>query len=114
MGEIENVELVEKWVFRDLSSSAFSTDEKRRVLDDLDEMEEKLVTWDRSLHKCVDQLRGFESVTVYRRRAGDLRSYLIRDGATLYCIGVGKRKKTYDRDLSTIQERATEHSAGQS
>lgn len=67
-------------------------------------MEANLVTWDRPLHKCVIQLTGISSVTVYRRREGNLRSHLVRDGATLYYIGVGKRKKTYDRDLETIVE----------
>jgi len=108
MGEIDAVVLVEKWVFRDLSSSTFTDEERERVLDDLDEMEGKLVTWDRPLHKCVTQPTGTSSVTVYRRREGNLRSYLVRDDDTLYCIGVGKRKKTYDRDLDTIEERAKE------
>lgn len=112
MGEIDDVVLVEEWVFRDLSASLFTDDERERVLDDLDQMEENLVAWDRPLHKCVTLLVGLSSVTVYRRRAGDLRTYLVRDGATLYCIGVGKRKKTYDRDLETIEARAREHLEG--
>jgi hypothetical protein len=41
-----------------------------------------------------------------RRRAGDLRGYHIREGDTLYCIGMGKRKTTYDRGLDTVGERA--------
>lgn len=106
MAEIESVELVEKWVYRDLSASSFTDAEAERVLDDLDGMEEDLVTWDRPLHKCVSNISGMGAVTVYRRREGDLRSYLVRDGDTLYCIGVGKRKKTYDRDFETIEERA--------
>jgi mRNA-degrading endonuclease RelE of RelBE toxin-antitoxin system len=109
MAEIDSVELVERWVFADLSSSAFSEEEKREALDDLDELEEQLVTWGRPLTKAVSILTTSGDHTVYRRRQGDLRAYLIRDGSTLYCIGIGKRKTTYERDLSTIQERAREH-----
>jgi hypothetical protein len=109
MMEIESVELVEKWVFEDLSSSAFSDEEAARVLDDIDEMGEKLSMWGRPLHKCASMISGISTVTVYRRREGDLRSYFVRDGDTLYCIGVGKRKKTYDRDLDTIAQRGEDY-----
>lgn len=108
MGEIEAVELVEKWVFQDLSASTFSDDERKRVLDDLDELEENLVVWERPLTKCVKILNTQSGETIYRRREGHLRSFLIREGTTLYCIGVGKRGTTYDRDLDDVVERAEE------
>ena len=65
--------------------------------------------WGRQLTKCVKILSNTGDETVYRRREGDLRSYFIRDGDTLYCIGIGKRKKTFDRDLTRVVERAKEH-----
>ena len=107
MGNIDSVELVEKWVFADLSSSTFSKEE--RALDDINQLEEHLTVWDRRLTECVKILSNTGNETVYRRREGDLRSYFIRDGDTLYCIGIGKRKKTFDRDLTRVVERAGEH-----
>ena len=109
MGDIESVKLVEKWVFADLSSSTFSEQEQERILDDIDELEEHLTVWGRRLTKCVKILSDTGSETIYRRREGDLRSYFIRKGNTLFCIGIGKRKKTFDRDLTQIVERAKEH-----
>jgi hypothetical protein len=41
MGEIDGVVLVEKRVFRDLSSPAFTDEERERVLDDLDTIEKR-------------------------------------------------------------------------
>lgn len=109
MNEIGSVELVERWVFADLSSSTFSRDEQRRVLDDIDRLEEHLTTWNRSLTNCVEILSNTESETIYRQRSGDLRSYFVRRGNTLYCVGVGKRKTTYDRDLTRVIERVNEY-----
>jgi hypothetical protein len=109
MGDIESIELVDRWVFDDLSSSAFSDEERKRVLDDIDTLAEHLTVWDRDLNRCVDILSGTSDVTIYRRRAGDLRSFFVRTDDTLYCIGVGKRRSTYDRDLGAIQNRAREH-----
>jgi mRNA-degrading endonuclease RelE of RelBE toxin-antitoxin system len=109
MGGIDAVELVEEYVFSDLSSSTFSDDQREQFLDDVDKLEEDLTVWDRQLTQCVTILTTPSSETVYRRRVGDLRGYYIREGSTLYCIGVGKRKTTYDRDLDTIRRRAGEH-----
>jgi len=108
MGDIDSVELVEKWVSADLSSATFSQEEQERVLDDIDELEEHLTVWGRRLSRCVKILSDTGNETIYRRREGHLRSYFIRAGDTLYCIGIGKRKKTYDRDLARIVERAEE------
>jgi len=109
MGDIERVELVDRWVFDDLSSSAFSDEERERALDDIDTLEAHLTVWDRDLNRCVDILSGTGTVTIYRRRAGDLRSFFVREDDTLYCIGVGKRRSTYDRDLGDVRDRAEEH-----
>lgn len=109
MADIESVEVVERWVFDDLSSSAFDEQERKRVLADFDELEKQLTTWDRELTRCVDVLSGTGDETIYRRREGDLRSYFVRSTDTLYCIGVGKRKTTYERDLTQVVARADEH-----
>lgn len=109
MAGVDSVELVEKWVQKDLSRSIFTDEEKRRVLDDIDKIEEDLTLWDRDLLKCVSIVKEIDSVTVYRSKPGDLRSYFIREGTTLYCIGVGKRRTTYDRDLGTMEERAIDY-----
>ena len=106
MGDIESVELVERWVFADLSSPKFSKDDQRRVLDGINELEDQLTVWNRSLPKCVSVLTGTGNQTIYRSRHGDLRCYYVRNGVTLYCIGIGKRKNTYDRDLDQIILRA--------
>jgi len=109
MGQIEQVETVEEWVFRDLSSSNFSDEERETALDGIDDVEEDLVIWDRPIHKVMSQVEHQGDKTVYRHRESDLRLYFIRKGNTMYCIGVGKRKKTYDRDLDQISDRADEH-----
>lgn len=106
MGAIENVELVERWVFDDLSASAFSDEERARALAGIDDLEEDLVTWERPLRRVLRQIEHPGTTTVYRRREGDLRLYFVRQESTLYCIGVGKRKTTYDRDLDTVVDRA--------
>jgi mRNA-degrading endonuclease RelE of RelBE toxin-antitoxin system len=109
MESITNVELVEDYVFDDLSASSFSDAEREQFLDDVDELREQLVTWDRDLTQAVNILQETGEETIYRRRAGDLRGYFIREGDTLYCIGVGKRRSTYDRDLGTVIDRAGDH-----
>lgn len=91
--------------FDDLSTSSFDDETRRRVLDDVETLEEHLVTWDRPLIKCVRVIQRGGPHTVYRRRIGDVRAYYVRQESALYCIGVGKRKNTYDRDLDTIEER---------
>lgn len=106
---IEDVTLLEKWVFADLSTSSFSDDERSRILDDVDDLEEDLVMWDRPIRKCLKPVQHPDEVTVYRRQIGDLRSYYLRDGDTLYCIGAGKRKSTYKQDLDRILGRAKDY-----
>jgi len=106
---IEAVENVEEWVLRDLKSSNFSDDERRDALDAIDDVEEDLVTWDRPIFKILETVNHQEEKTVYRYRDDPLRLYFIRKGDTMYCIGVGKRKKTYDRDLDQISKRADNH-----
>lgn len=86
----------------------FDHAEREQVLDDLEELEDHLVTWDRDLLRCVDIVTTRGEVTVYRRRVGDLRSFFVRQGSTLYCIGVGKRRTVYDRTLDTLDRRAAE------
>ena len=109
MGQIEQVETVEEWVFRDLSSSNFSDEEQRTALAGIDDVEEDLVTWERPIHKVMEQVKHQGNKTVYRYRKGDLRLYFIRKGDTMHCIGIGKRKNTYDRDLEQIGKRADKH-----
>lgn len=109
MGGVSDVTIVEPWVFDDLSAGSFSQEEQRRVLYDVETLEEQLTIWDRSLTKCVEMLSNTGGVTVYRRRVGDLRVYYLRHDETLYCIGVGKRKTTYDRDLDRMISRAREY-----
>lgn len=106
---IENVALVKKWVFNDLSSSVFSNEEKEAVLGGVDEIREDLVTWDRPITKCLKMLGNTGSETIYRSRDGDLRSYYVRRGGTMYCIGAGKRRNTYKRDLSRMVERSKDY-----
>lgn len=109
MTGVDSVELVEKWVQKDLSHSKITDDDIDDVLDDIDDIEKDLSVWDRDLMKCVSHVKEIDAETVYRSKPGDLRSYFIREGNTLYCIGVGKRRVTYDRDLGPIEERAVEH-----
>ena len=109
MGQIEDVEVVEEWVYRDLSSGNFGSAEQERALDGIDDLETDLVTWERPVHNVLDQIEYGGETTVYRRRAGDLRLYFIRKGETMYCIGVGKRPTTYDRDIEQISNRADNH-----
>lgn len=106
---IDDVVLVKRWVFEDLSSSAFSNEEKEQVLEGVDDIREDLVTWNRPITKCLKILENTGSETIYRSRDGDLRSYYTRRDGTMYCIGAGKRRNTYKRDLSKIIERSKDH-----
>lgn len=105
-GSIDDVSIVDEYFFPDIERSVFTQDDRRRILGDMGDLKEDLVTWGRPLTKCVKILKGTGDVTIYRRRVGDSRVYFIRDGNVLRCIGVGKRKNTYDRDLDTIVDRA--------
>jgi mRNA-degrading endonuclease RelE of RelBE toxin-antitoxin system len=105
---IQSVEIVKQYVLQDLDSPSFSDEARQKVLDDIDEVERQLTTWDRPITKAMSILSDTDGFTVYRRRQGDLRSYFIREEDTLYCVGVGKRDTTYDRDLETIVARAVE------
>ncbi len=102
---IESVEIVARYVQHDLKLSSVSEDAAEEVLGDVDELERQLTEWDRQLTDAVNTLTG-TAETIYYRRQGEFRMYFVRRGSTLYCIAVGKRKKTYDRDLSTVIERA--------
>lgn len=72
MGGIDEIRILERWVYDDLSSGTFSTDEQERVLDDIEDFEKQLVTWDRALTDCVKILTTPGNETIYRRRIGDL------------------------------------------
>lgn len=109
MAGIVSVEVVERWVFGDLASSEFDDEDQNRVLEDLDELQKHLAVWNRQLTKCVEILSDTGDETIYRRREGGLRSFFVRRGDTLYCIGVGKRRTAYERDLTQIVARAEEH-----
>ncbi|WP_135853416.1 hypothetical protein [Halorussus salinus] len=106
---IGDVVLVKKWVFEDLSSSSFGKEEKEAILDGVDDIREDLVTWNRPITKCLKILENTGSETIYRSRDGDLRSYYVRRGGTMYCIGAGKRRNTYERDLPRMVERSKDY-----
>lgn len=76
---------------------------------DVERLEAHLTVWERPPSKCVDVLSNTGEKTIYRRRVADLRVYSLREDETLYCLGVGKETRTYDRDLDRILARATEH-----
>lgn len=97
-GQIKTVD-GHDWFEHDLVSGNFTEEEQVRLIDDLNDLEEKLTVWDRPLHKCVDHLESTVNATIYRRRVGDMRTYYVRHGDTLTCIGAGPRKTTYKRDL---------------
>jgi hypothetical protein len=109
MGEIESVVVTEEWVYRDLSSSNFSKEEAQIAVDATKEVRDHLTNWDRAVHNTLDQITHASDKTVYKQRKGPLRIFYIREGSTMYCIGVGKRGVVYDRDLSQIVERAENH-----
>jgi len=73
MSEIEAVETVEEWVFRDLSASTFSDEERRIALDGIDDVSDDLVTWERPIGKALTQ-------TEY---AGEKRSVQGNDHASI-------------------------------
>lgn len=106
MGGVQEVTLYEDFLFDDLSDSTFTDEDADRILDDIDKLEEDIVTWGRPLDRCFDILTDTGDVTVYRRRNGDLRSFFVRVGDSLLCIGVGKRDTVYERDGDTIRRRA--------
>ncbi|RLM32675.1 hypothetical protein DVK01_20605 [Haloarcula sp. Atlit-120R] len=106
MPDISSVELVEDYVFEDLSDSSFDKQDQREVLDDIDELEEHLVQWGRDITDCTTILNN-TTQTIYRRRQGNFRIFFVRDGDILYCIGVGLRKRTYQRDIGKFQRRAS-------
>lgn len=103
---IGDVELVTRWVKDDLSNSTFTDQNRKRILDDVDDLEKDLVTWNRPIQKCLKKLQTSGSETVYGRRIGNFRAFYIRRGSTMYCIGVGKRKNTYQQDLDRMEDRA--------
>ncbi|ACV47821.1 MULTISPECIES: hypothetical protein [Halomicrobium] len=109
MGEIEAVENVEEWVLRDLKSSSFSDEEREDAVEGIEKVEKDLVTWGRPILKVLTIVEHTGDKTVYRYRDDPLRLFFIRKGETMYCIGVGKRKTTYDRDLDQFSDRADNH-----
>lgn len=108
MGGITSVELVDRWVFEDLSADTFTDQDRREILDDIEDLREHLTVWDRQLTKTVDILDQTGSQTIYKLRQGDFRTFYLREGATLYCIGVARRPRAYDRGLDSLIERARE------
>lgn len=108
MGEISSVELVDRWVFDDLSSNTFTDEDRTEILDDIDDLERQLTVWDRPLRKAVDILEGTGAETIYYRRQGPFRTFYLREGDTLKCIGVARRPSAYDRGIGSLIERAKE------
>lgn len=108
MGEITSVELVDRWVFEDLSADTFTDQDRREILADIEELREQLTVWDRQLTQAVDILEATGGETIYKRRQGEFRTFYIRESDGLYCIGVARRPKAYDRGLATLIERARE------
>lgn len=106
MTGIESVKLREALVRKDIEDGGFTDEEVEEILGDIDKLEENLVTWGRSLTDTTDILTTQTDRNIYKRRQGQYRSFFVRDGATLYCIGVGGRDTVYDRDLDAIEERA--------
>lgn len=106
MTGIDSVVIVEQWVSDDLASDVLTGEDAEEVLDDIDELEENLVTWGRSLTDAVDILTTQTEKNIYKRRQGKFRSFFVRDRSTLYCIGVGPRATVYDRQLDRIEARA--------
>ena len=104
MTGIETVTLVSEWVEADFDGGGFEPHECEEVLADVDRLREQLLTWDRDPRDCTERLTG-RSETVYRRRQGGFRIYFARQGSVLYCVGVGRRRTTYDRDLDRIDRR---------
>lgn len=106
MGDISSVELVDRWVFEDLSANTFTDHDRREILNDIEELRDQLTLWDRQLTKAVDILEGTGSETIYYRRQGDFRTFFIRQGDTLYGIGVARRPSAYNRGIGTLLNRA--------
>jgi hypothetical protein len=104
---VDSVNLISEFVEQDLASDRFSDQDRRDFLNDVNELERQLTTWDRDLTKCCEILED-TPITIYRRRQGDIRHFYVRDGDTLHFIGVRKRNTVYDRHLDTIVERGTD------
>lgn len=97
-------------VYDDLQQ--FDPPEQQRILGDDDKgiqkIETKVGNWGADFHSYVSQLTVTSDETVYRQQIGktDYRAYYVRRGDTLWCIGVGERDTTYQRDLEAIIKRA--------
>jgi mRNA-degrading endonuclease RelE of RelBE toxin-antitoxin system len=81
MTNVESVEIIKRWVFDDLSN--YDPPEQREVVDGLEDVEEKIETWNRDFHQMMSPLKGTSQETIYRQRIGDFRAYYVRQGDTL-------------------------------
>jgi hypothetical protein len=70
--------------------------------------EAKVETWNADFRNYVTPLGTASDETIYRQRTGksEYRAYYARKDNVLWCIGVGERDTTYERDLDTIISRA--------
>ncbi len=90
----------------------FDPPEQERILGDHDrgiqKVERKVEEWGADFRNYVTPLTVATDETVYRQQIGksDYRAYYVRREDTLWCIGVGKRDTTYERDLDSIVNRA--------
>jgi hypothetical protein len=97
-------------VYDDLEQ--FDPPEQERILGDDDrgirKREAKVETWNTDFRNYVTPLRTSSDETIYRQRIGksDYRAYYARKADALWCIGVGERDTTYERDPDTIVSRA--------
>lgn len=97
-------------VYDDLQQ--FDPPEQKRILGDDDKgiqkIETKVEKWDADFRSFVTPLTVASGETVYRQQIGktDYRAYYVRRDDTLWCIGVGQRDTTYERDLDTVVNRA--------
>jgi mRNA-degrading endonuclease RelE of RelBE toxin-antitoxin system len=104
MVNVENVVIIQRWILEDLSN--YDPPEQREIIAGLEDVEEKIETWNRDFHQIMSPLKATGTETIYRYRIRDFRAYYVRRDDTLYCIGVGPRKKTYDRDMGRMKDRA--------
>ncbi|WP_115864041.1 hypothetical protein [Halorussus litoreus] len=101
---------VHESVYDDLEQ--FDPPEQERILEDDDsgirKPESKVETWDADFRNYVTPLTTGSNETLYRQRIGksDYRADYVRRADTLWCIGVGERDTTYERDLDVIVKRA--------
>lgn len=90
----------------------FDPPEQERILGDDDrgirKLESKIETWNADFRNYVTPLTTRSDETIYRQRIGktDYRAYYVRKDNSLWCIGIGHRDTTYERDLDTIVARA--------